>query len=79
METHNMPFGYIFTNFAKKIFKHFKFTNIGKLIKCVLIGESFSNLDQKGYIQNSHLSVNLDNIKFSLWDIKEDLKILMKI
>lgn len=74
-----MPFCYIFTDFLKKINKHFKFTNLGKFVKCVLIGESFSNLEQKGYIQNSHLSVNLENMKFSLWEIKCDLEILLKI
>lgn len=79
METHNMPFGYIFTNFSKKIIKHFRFRNVGKFIKCVLIGESFSNLDNKGFIQNSHLSVNLDGMKFNIWEIKEDFKILQKI
>lgn len=73
-----MPFGYIFTNFSKKINKHFKFGNFGKFIKCVLFGESFSILEQKGYIQNSHLSVNIDKMKFNIWDIKEDLNILLK-
>lgn len=74
-----MPFGFVFTNFTKKIFKHLKFTNIGKLIKCILFGESFSNLEQKNYIQTSHLSYNLDSSRFNLLDIKEDLNLLMKI
>ena len=79
LETHDMPFGYIFTNFTKKIIKHFQFTNLGKLFKCIVIGETFSNLDQKGYIQNSHLSVDLENTKFNIWDIREDLNTLIQI
>jgi len=48
-------------------------------MKCILIGESFSNLEHKNYIQTSHLSVNLDDLQFSMKDIKEDLQILTKI